>query len=506
MKKFLTILFLLCTAAVYADETGLKPVEDNYTKREVMIPMRDGVSLYTAVFEPSGMSDRPVIMLRTPYSCSPYGEGFPSVLRKDLRLFSDNGYIIVLQNVRGRYMSEGEYENIRPFNPDKTGVVTDEASDTYDTVEWILDNTSNNGNQRLHTNRKMPLEMAKDAILFLREHSVDTPEVYIGFYGGEPLLEFDMLKELVLFAEKELSGKKINYTLTTNAVLLTDYTIEFFMQYNVDLLISLDGSKESHDKNRVFAATGKGTFDSIIHKLQEVSVKYPDYFKKITINMVMDPSIDFDVYSALFKQYPFMKKVHVMSTIIDDMGAEVKNVYKESFTAKERYNIFLWYLNAFERMPSNRCSPVLSSQNSVLKEIVFSLSERKQLPQKAVPSGPCVPGEVRLMVTVEGKFILCERVSEVSEPMCIGNIKNGLDFKKIYDLINVAQTTAEQCRNCWALSLCNLCVKYSDKDNTLSPNARLSYCNMSKEHALDTLRKIAMIREMATVYGYPPIM
>lgn len=366
--------------------------------------------------------------------------------------------------------------------------------------------TSNNGNQRLHTNRKMPLEMAKDAILFLREHSVDTPEVYIGFYGGEPLLEFDMLKELVLFAEKELSGKKINYTLTTNAVLLTDYIIEFFMQYNVDLLISLDGSKESHDKNRVFAATGKGTFDSIIHKLQEVSVKYPDYFKKITINMVMDPSIDFDVYSALFKQYPFMKKVHVMSTIIDDMGAEVKNVYKESFTAKERYNIFLWYLNAFERMPSNRCSPVLSSQNSVLKEIVFSLSERKQLPQKAVPSGPCVPGEVRLMVTVEGKFILCERVSEVSEPMCIGNIKNGLDFKKIYDLINVAQTTAEQCRNCWALSLCNLCVKYSDKDNTLSPNARLSYCNMSKEHALDTLRKIAMIREMATVYGYPPIM
>ena len=67
-----------------------------------------------------------------------------------------------------------------------------------------------------------------------------------------------MLEELVLFAEKELAGKKINYTLTTNAVLLTDHIIEFFMQHHVDLLISLDGSKESHDKNRVFAATGKG--------------------------------------------------------------------------------------------------------------------------------------------------------------------------------------------------------------------------------------------------------
>lgn len=83
--------------------------------------------------------------------------------------------------------------------------------------------TSNTGNQRLHANRKMPLDMAKDAILFLREHSLDVPEVYIGFYGGEPLLEFDMLEELVLFAEKELAGKKINYTLTTNAVLLTDH-------------------------------------------------------------------------------------------------------------------------------------------------------------------------------------------------------------------------------------------------------------------------------------------
>ena len=146
MKKFLAILLLFCTVAVYADEVDRNWVEENYTKHEVMIPMRDGISLYTAVYEPVGSGCRPVIMLRTPYSCSPYGTGFSSSLWKDMRLFAENRYIIVLQNVRGRYMSEGEYENIRPFNPDKTGVVTDEASDTYDTVEWILDNTSNNGN------------------------------------------------------------------------------------------------------------------------------------------------------------------------------------------------------------------------------------------------------------------------------------------------------------------------------------------------------------------------
>ena len=281
--------------------------------------------------------------------------------------------------------------------------------------------------------------------------------------------------------------------------------IQFFIQHNVSVLISLDGSKESHDKNRVFAATGKGTFDSIIQKLHEISVKYPDYFKKITINMVMDPSIDFDVYSALFKQYPFMKKVHVMSTIIDDLDSVVKNVYTEAFTSKNRYQTFLSYLNAFERMPSNLCSPALLSKSSTLQEIGFIVSEQEKIPQKAVPSGPCVPGEVRLMVTVEGKFILCERVSEVSEPMCIGNIKDGLDFEKIYNLLNVAQTTAEHCRDCWAFSLCNLCVKYSDKDNTLCASTRLSHCNASKTHAIDTLRKAAMIRELTEYYGYSPI-
>ena len=145
--RIVCILLSMCLfAPLRAGDIDKGWVEDNYTKREVMIPMRDGVSLYTAVYEPVGLDDRPVIMLRTPYSCSPYGEGFQSVLWKDMRKFSENRYIIVLQNVRGRYMSEGAYENIRPYIPDKQGAQTDEASDTYDTVEWLLDNTSTNGN------------------------------------------------------------------------------------------------------------------------------------------------------------------------------------------------------------------------------------------------------------------------------------------------------------------------------------------------------------------------
>ena len=110
-----------------------------------MIPMRDGISLYTAVYSPVHSERRPVIMTRTPYSCAPYGDGWHRDLTGKMSEFVQNEYIVVYQDVRGRFMSEGEFMNVRPYNPDKQGAQTDEASDTYDTIEWLLANTSNNG-------------------------------------------------------------------------------------------------------------------------------------------------------------------------------------------------------------------------------------------------------------------------------------------------------------------------------------------------------------------------
>lgn len=107
--------------------------------------MRDGISLYTAVYSPVHAERRPVIMTRTPYSCAPYGDRWHSDLTGKMSEFVQNEYIVVYQDVRGRFMSEGEFMNVRPYNPDKQGAQTDEASDTYDTIEWLLANTSNNG-------------------------------------------------------------------------------------------------------------------------------------------------------------------------------------------------------------------------------------------------------------------------------------------------------------------------------------------------------------------------
>jgi len=120
-------------------------IKSHYTKREVYIPMRDGVKLFTAIYEPKDTKHKyPIMFDRTCYSIAPYGpEKFKTVLGPD-ELFAREGYIFVYQDVRGRYMSEGEYEDVRPYIPNKTGKQIDETSDTYDTVDWLVKNVANN--------------------------------------------------------------------------------------------------------------------------------------------------------------------------------------------------------------------------------------------------------------------------------------------------------------------------------------------------------------------------
>jgi putative CocE/NonD family hydrolase len=120
-------------------------VKDNYTKLEVDIPMRDGTKLHTTIYSPKNTStEYPMLMQRTPYSSRPYGEDqFRSKIGPNEYLMQE-GNIIVYQDVRGRWMSEGEYDNMRPFIPNKTGEQFDEASDTYDTIEWLINNVENN--------------------------------------------------------------------------------------------------------------------------------------------------------------------------------------------------------------------------------------------------------------------------------------------------------------------------------------------------------------------------
>jgi putative CocE/NonD family hydrolase len=150
-KIFIAFSLLLLVLSVSAQNSQDSAwIRDNYIKKEIYIPMRDGIKLFTSVYMPKDATEKhPILMTRTPYSCYPYGENnWRTFWGGHIRYYMREGYIIVTQDVRGRWMSEGEFEDIRPYNPNKTGNQIDEASDTYDAIDWLIKNIPNN-NQRV---------------------------------------------------------------------------------------------------------------------------------------------------------------------------------------------------------------------------------------------------------------------------------------------------------------------------------------------------------------------
>ncbi len=141
----LLILSSFCVLNAQPPQSELaKYIQENYTKREVMIPVRDGVKLFTAVYEPIDKSQKyPILLNRTPYTVSPYGaDKFRGSLGPS-ELYAREGYIFVYQDVRGKTMSEGEFMDVRPDIENKTPKDIDESTDTYDTIDWLLKNVAN---------------------------------------------------------------------------------------------------------------------------------------------------------------------------------------------------------------------------------------------------------------------------------------------------------------------------------------------------------------------------
>ena len=137
-------IVLVVAQACFAQDPSAQEsyIRLHYTKQEHLIPMRDGVKLFTAVYLPRDTTKKyPILMKRTPYSVAPYGvDKFPSSLGPSEH-FVKAGYIFVNQDVRGRFMSEGEFVQVTPHVPNKKKPAdVDESSDTYDTIEWLLKN------------------------------------------------------------------------------------------------------------------------------------------------------------------------------------------------------------------------------------------------------------------------------------------------------------------------------------------------------------------------------
>jgi putative CocE/NonD family hydrolase len=143
----LVVLTVLHNALAAESSTNAETLwlVENYTKYEHRVAMRDGVHLFTRVYVPKDDSELwPIVLTRTPYSLKPYGvDNYTDPSGSFLSLAKDK-FILVTQDVRGRYGSEGDFVHVRPFNPNKGSTDTDESSDAYDTIDWLVKNVPRN--------------------------------------------------------------------------------------------------------------------------------------------------------------------------------------------------------------------------------------------------------------------------------------------------------------------------------------------------------------------------
>lgn len=356
--------------------------------------------------------------------------------------------------------------------------------------------TSNDGTNRLHNNKyRMSWEVAKRSIDYYRERSVDTGEITLNFYGGEPLLEFELLKKCVDYSNQVFRGKRRKFFITTNATLLDDEKAKYLNDNNFNVLISLDGSKETNDRNRKFINKRDSVFDAVITNIKNINQNYKKLFENLSINMVLDPSIPFIEYVKVFDEYELLRKIDISITIIDDSSLVNKNKVSPEFIEQYYYYEFLSYLYLMGKINLEGRHHFIGSFLGSLSENLNGLTRSTSLGEINAPSGPCLPGKQRLMVNAEGKLFPCERVSETIERNCLGNIEDGINLEKAHKLLNISKLNEINCKDCFAFRYCSLCAQ-SYECTSINKEHLIDKCNECRGNFHNKLFDIEILKEI----------
>lgn len=352
---------------------------------------------------------------------------------------------------------------------------------------------------RDHTNQRMDLGTAKKGIDFLINHSKDSSSIDVSFYGGEPLLEFDFIKACMEYATECGEGKVVTFNMTTNGSLLNENMVEKFLEYNIMISISIDGPKEIHDKNRKFAANGCGTFDTVYSNLKALISKYPEFKKRLQFSMVIDPSIQLNCLNEFVAtEEELFNETTIMAGLISDMYKKDELKGSREFARDWEYNKFRYYLYLLGKISDKNNSQLMRrSFVSLLDFIPYSQKTFKHLEKADHHTGPCIPGTIRLFMNTAGDFFPCERVSEKSDLMKIGNVDDGFRIDKIRKLLNVGELTKEDCQSCFAFRGCTVCAAMADDvtKNDLSKELKLSACQKTRHNFEELLRNACTLQE-----------
>ena len=352
---------------------------------------------------------------------------------------------------------------------------------------------------RVHSSNVMKWETAKASLDFLIVHSSDTMSLDVGFYGGEPLLQYALIKKCMRYITKKIYGKPISFTITTNGSLLTEEMVEEFLKYNTKLTISLDGPKQIQDKNRVYL-DGSGTYDIVSENVKRLCKKYPELKKNLNYSMVLDPENGFEIIEILVEMDDdLFKDTSILTSIISQKYRKDDIQYSQKYYEEWEYSKFKYMLYLTGKFSEKYDSRIM--RMIFLDMISFIKSTRNNYaPLSSVEhhSGPCIPGQLRLFVTTDGHFFPCEKVSENPEIMNIGNLKQGFDYAKVKNLLNVGTLTEDECKHCFAFRNCTLCAMVADtgkkENHNLSKELKKKACKRIRYEFDDKLKDVCALK------------
>lgn len=307
-------------------------------------------------------------------------------------------------------------------------------------------------NRRVHSARSMECSDIDSIYEFIDNTIKKQDHIKIFFYGGEPLLTYDTVRYAV-DKGRQLWGEEVTFTLSTNGTTLSEDKIEWLIENQIELAISIDGPERFHDRNRKYAS-GEGSFKAISDNLLYIRDEHPEYFKKVSMIMTVPDITLIPQMAEAWNSNPLLRdlKLNMINSLIPN---PVKGIVKADYnTVKEFY---LKLLELYMEHPDW----------TLLKRFLcYCIAFWKERPifevEKAIKMPTCLPQNTKLYIDSRLQIGVCEKFSDDYR---IGSVKHGIKWDKATRLISeFYQRKLDHCKNCSIFRQCNICLTSIEYD------------------------------------------
>lgn len=324
-------------------------------------------------------------------------------------------------------------------------------------------------------------------------------EITVGFYGGEPLMNFSVIKKTVEYCNSLEQGKiSFKYNMTTNATLL-DKHIDFLVKNNFRITISLDGTEQGQSY-RIFP-NGKNSFKKVYSVLKEVQKKYPEFWKEnVSFNSVLhNRNSVAETHQFIYEEFGKIPEIHAMndSGILPERKDEFNNMFVSYYSSINLNNSKI----SQERFTSdpyifNLCQFLLWYGNNQFYNYESFLYYDNSIIR--AHTGTCFPFNRKIYISVNNQILPCERIGH---QYALGKIENGrviLDAEKIAETYNrYYNKLYEQCQSCYMINGCQQCVFHMDDLNSEQPICKIWHSEQGIANHLKLFIDLLESRELS---------